>query len=89
MYILYNYYWTNSYISSMFFHVLDVNVIIIQVTTFWNRQKMLCDHYARVFEHEEFRHPIGYKEYNWMADQYSGGCYAGVMGPKALTSCGR
>ena len=32
---------------------------------------------------------MGYVEYNWMADQYSGGCYTGVAAPGTLSTFGK
>ncbi|XP_053403763.1 amine oxidase [flavin-containing] B-like [Mercenaria mercenaria] len=58
-------------------------------TTPEDRKQALCAHFAWVFDCDDFLHPIGYREYNWMADQYSGGCYTSVMPPKVLTQYGR
>jgi monoamine oxidase len=33
-------------------------------------------------------HPTGFIEKNWSDDPWSGGCYAGVMGPGVMTDCG-
>lgn len=53
------------------------------------RKEALCKHYAKAFKCDKFLKPIGYIEYNWMADQYSGGCYAANMPPGTLTSYGK
>jgi monoamine oxidase len=37
---------------------------------------------------EEAAHPIAYEENDWTADQWSRGCYAGVMAPGTLTNYG-
>ncbi|KAH3812755.1 amine oxidase [flavin-containing] B-like [Dreissena polymorpha] len=50
------------------------------------RKEALCALYTRVFACEDFLHPVGYREYNWMDDQYSGGCYTSVLPPTVLTS---
>ncbi|WAR27637.1 AOFA-like protein [Mya arenaria] len=50
------------------------------------RKESLCAYYARVFDCEEFLHPVGYMEKNWMEDQYSGGCYCAVLPPGVLTT---
>lgn len=53
------------------------------------RKQALCEHYAWVFNSDEFLHPIGYREYNWMEDPYSGGCYTSVLPPNVLTRYAR
>ncbi|XP_064624623.1 amine oxidase [flavin-containing] B-like [Lineus longissimus] len=52
------------------------------------RKRRLTDHYVKMFKTEEMRHPVGYEELNWMEEEYSGGCYVGVMPPGVLTSFG-
>ncbi|XP_060570840.1 amine oxidase [flavin-containing] B-like, partial [Ruditapes philippinarum] len=52
------------------------------------RKEALCAHYAWVFGTDDFLHPVDYREYNWMADQYSGGCYSSVMPPNVITKYG-
>jgi len=54
-----------------------------------SRKESLCAHYARVFDCEDFLHPIGYLEKNWMEETWSGGCYTAVMPPNTLTTYGR
>jgi monoamine oxidase len=41
-----------------------------------------------MFKMEVMRHPVGYEEMNWMEEEYSGGCFAGVMAPGVLTTFG-
>ncbi|XP_077563908.1 amine oxidase [flavin-containing]-like [Haemaphysalis longicornis] len=55
------------------------------MTTDERKQKMV-DSLARAFCTDEALNPIHYEEFNWSADQYSGGCYTCVMPPGALTS---
>ncbi|XP_077867136.1 amine oxidase [flavin-containing]-like, partial [Saccoglossus kowalevskii] len=33
--------------------------------------------------------PINYMDNNWLAEEYSGGCYVGLMPPGVLTQFGR
>ena len=34
------------------------------------------------------RHPVQFAEKNWCQDEHSGGCFAGILGPQALTKFG-
>jgi monoamine oxidase len=49
------------------------------------RQAALARHYAAVFGTDAALSPVGYKEKNWAAEPYVGGCYVGVPAPGALT----
>ncbi|XP_066267397.1 amine oxidase [flavin-containing] B-like isoform X3 [Branchiostoma lanceolatum] len=53
------------------------------------RKQAVCKHYAEVFQCPEFLHPVNYVEQNWMAETFSGGCYAATLGPGVMTSFGR
>ena len=50
------------------------------------RCQLVAKQYARVFDMDDFRFPVHYEEYNWMGDQYSGGCYTSNYGPGVMTS---
>jgi monoamine oxidase len=50
------------------------------------RQAVLAE-LARFFG-PQAAHPTGFIEKNWSEDPYSGGCYAGVMGPGVMTDFG-
>jgi monoamine oxidase len=50
------------------------------------RQAVLAE-FARFFG-PQAAHPTGFIEKNWGDDPWSGGCYAGVMGPGVMTDCG-
>ncbi|XP_023241806.1 amine oxidase [flavin-containing] B-like [Centruroides sculpturatus] len=47
-------------------------------------RKCLCN----VFGLEEFLKPIHYEEYNWMSEQFSGGCFTAMFPPGFLTRYG-
>lgn len=53
------------------------------------RKDAICQHYAQAFKCEQFLKPIGYLEKNWMAEEFSGGCYSSNMPPGVLTTMGR
>lgn len=53
------------------------------------RKDAVCRHYAKIFKCDKFLSPVGYVEYNWMADPYSGGCYTGVAAPGILSTFGK
>jgi monoamine oxidase len=50
------------------------------------RQAVLAE-LARFFG-PQAAHPTGFIDKNWSEDPYSGGCYAGVMGPGVMTDFG-
>jgi monoamine oxidase len=50
------------------------------------RQAVLAE-FARFFG-PQAAHPTDFVEKNWSEDPWSGGCYAGVMGPGVMTDCG-
>jgi monoamine oxidase len=50
------------------------------------RQAVLAE-FVRFFG-PQAAHPTGFLEKNWGDDPWSGGCYAGVMGPGVMTDCG-
>jgi len=52
------------------------------------RKNALAEHYARMFDCSELRHPVNYIEKNWAEEQYSGGCYFTRYPPGVLTSLG-
>ncbi|XP_070574719.1 amine oxidase [flavin-containing] B-like [Ptychodera flava] len=52
------------------------------------RKRRLCDLYADLFESNEALNPVNYIEHNWLTEEYSGGCYVGVMPPGVLTQFG-
>ncbi len=49
----------------------------------------MSQQYARLFRCDEALKPTLYLEKNWTAEEFSGGCYVGVMPPKVLTELGR
>ncbi|XP_038050318.1 amine oxidase [flavin-containing] B-like isoform X4 [Patiria miniata] len=54
------------------------------------RRDRLCKAYFNAFNGaEEALHPVNYVEKNWMAEQYSGGCYTATYGPGVLTQLGK
>ncbi|XP_015780381.1 PREDICTED: amine oxidase [flavin-containing] A-like [Acropora digitifera] len=53
------------------------------------RQKLVCQQYAKVFDSKEALEPVLYLEKNWMADEFAGGCYVGTFPPGVLTSYGK
>eukprot|EP01125_Pyxidicula_operculata_P019873 TRINITY_DN722_c0_g1_i1.p1 TRINITY_DN722_c0_g1~~TRINITY_DN722_c0_g1_i1.p1 ORF type:complete len:514 (+),score=76.86 TRINITY_DN722_c0_g1_i1:799-2340(+) len=71
-----------------------VGFIIGKYATEWgsisveDRKKAVIDQLASMFQDEEARNFLAYAEYDWRADEYSGGCYVGVMAPGALTRYG-
>ena len=42
------------------------------------RGEAVSQQYARVFRNDEALKPTLYLEKNWMAEEFSGGCYVGV-----------
>ncbi|XP_006825916.2 amine oxidase [flavin-containing] B-like [Saccoglossus kowalevskii] len=62
-----------------------------RIMTTWTkekRKKRLAEFYAEIFESDEANHPIEYIDNDWLSEEYSGGCYVGVMPPGVLTSFG-
>lgn len=53
------------------------------------RQKRVCEQYGRIYDAREALEPLLYLEKNWMADEFSGGCYVGTFPPGVLTAYGR
>ncbi|RMX58791.1 hypothetical protein pdam_00021878 [Pocillopora damicornis] len=53
------------------------------------RQKLVCEQYARIYDTSEALEPVLYLEKNWMADEFSGGCYVGTFPPGVLTAYGK
>jgi len=53
------------------------------------RQKLVCEQYAKIFDTNEALEPILYLEKNWMADEFAGGCYVGTFPPGVLTTYGK
>ncbi|XP_074632141.1 amine oxidase [flavin-containing] B-like [Acropora palmata] len=53
------------------------------------RQKLVCQQYAKIFDSKEALEPVLYLEKNWMADEFAGGCYVGTFPPGVLTSYGK
>ncbi|XP_077987730.1 amine oxidase [flavin-containing] A-like [Glandiceps talaboti] len=53
------------------------------------RKRVLCEMYAEMFETDEALHPVEYIDYNWMAEEYSGGCYVCALPPGVLTRFGQ
>lgn len=52
------------------------------------RQKTILEEFGRAFG-EEARHPLTYLDHTWIDEEFSRGCYAGVMPTGAWTSLGR
>ncbi|XP_020603468.1 amine oxidase [flavin-containing] B-like [Orbicella faveolata] len=53
------------------------------------RQKRVCEQYAKIYDTKEALKPVLYLEKNWMADEFAGGCYVGTFPPGVLTSYGK
>ena len=49
------------------------------------RKAAIAEQYATVFQCDEARQPIAYYEHNWNADEFSRGCYNGIMPPQAMS----
>eukprot|EP00002_Diphylleia_rotans_P016079 TRINITY_DN3123_c0_g1_i3.p1 TRINITY_DN3123_c0_g1~~TRINITY_DN3123_c0_g1_i3.p1 ORF type:complete len:486 (+),score=109.23 TRINITY_DN3123_c0_g1_i3:65-1522(+) len=56
--------------------------------TYEERKEAVCRQYAKMFGSEEAMKPTRYIEKNWMAEEFSGGCYVGIMPPGFLTRYG-
>lgn len=52
------------------------------------RRAAVIDGLARFFG-DDARAPIAYVEKDWTRDEHSAGCYAGLMPPGVMTTCGR
>lgn len=50
------------------------------------RQKLVTEQYARVFNDARFLTPAHFEEYNWIEDRHAGGCYTSNYGPGVMTS---
>lgn len=53
------------------------------------RKKAIIAQYAREFGASEALSPVYYADKNWLEEEYSRGCYVGVMSPGTLTTCGK
>eukprot|EP01090_Pellita_catalonica_P014096 TRINITY_DN3508_c0_g1_i2.p1 TRINITY_DN3508_c0_g1~~TRINITY_DN3508_c0_g1_i2.p1 ORF type:complete len:414 (-),score=82.35 TRINITY_DN3508_c0_g1_i2:41-1282(-) len=53
------------------------------------RRDRVAKQYARIFGSDEALSPVDYLETNWAAEEYSGGCYLGAMGPGVLSRFGK
>ena len=53
------------------------------------RKQAVIKEYARLFNSEEALHPTNYVDKSWLEEEFSRGCYVGVMAPGTLTSCGK
>ncbi|GAB6033647.1 hypothetical protein CHUAL_013710 [Chamberlinius hualienensis] len=53
------------------------------------RKNLIAKSLAKVFDSEEALHPTHYEDFNWMAEQYSGGCYTTMYPPGCLTQYGK
>ncbi|XP_076305359.1 amine oxidase [flavin-containing]-like [Tachypleus tridentatus] len=53
------------------------------------RKQLVCQSFAKALDTDEALKPVHYEEYNWMAEQYSGGGYTAMFPPGALTMYGR
>jgi monoamine oxidase len=52
-----------------------------------DRRAAVVEHLGRLFGPEATR-PVAYVDHDWSSETYTGGCYAGLMPPKALTELG-
>jgi monoamine oxidase len=52
------------------------------------RRHSILDSFAKFFGHQALE-PILYTDKSWAAEEFSGGCYTGIMGPNTMTSLGR
>ncbi|XP_076353929.1 amine oxidase [flavin-containing] B-like [Tachypleus tridentatus] len=53
------------------------------------RKQLIARSYSKILKSPEALQPIHYEEFNWMGEQYSGGCYTGTCPPGFLTCYGR
>ncbi|XP_073248477.1 amine oxidase [flavin-containing] B-like [Porites lutea] len=53
------------------------------------RQKLVCEQYATIYDTDEALEPVLYLEKNWMADEFAGGCYVGTFPPGVLSNFGK
>ncbi len=53
------------------------------------RKKAVAAEYARLFNSPEALNVSDYHDKNWLEEEFSRGCYVGVMAPGTLTSCGK
>ncbi|ELT94962.1 hypothetical protein CAPTEDRAFT_106886 [Capitella teleta] len=53
------------------------------------RCKATCEYYAKLFGTDEALNPVGYEEFNWMNEEYSGGCYTSTYPPGVMTRFGK
>jgi len=53
------------------------------------RKIMIAKSLSKVFGCPEALEPIHYEEHNWMAEQYSGGCYTAMFPPGCFTMYGQ
>jgi len=52
------------------------------------RKQAIANQYATIFRCPELLSPTNYIEKNWMAEEFSGGCYVGTLQPGILTNFG-
>lgn len=52
------------------------------------RQKIICESFAKAFNCPEALEPVHYEEHNWSAEPYVGGCYTSTLPPGFLTYYG-
>ncbi|RWS27061.1 amine oxidase [flavin-containing] B-like protein [Leptotrombidium deliense] len=53
------------------------------------RKRRICESFSVVFDSEDALTPIHYEEFDWSAEQYSGGGYTGICPPGFLTEFGK
>jgi len=53
------------------------------------RKALICQHISQIFQSKLALHPVNYVEKDWIQEQYSGGCFAGVMPPGTMTQLGK
>jgi hypothetical protein len=53
------------------------------------RKEAILKEYERLFETPEALNAIDFVEKNWLEEEFSRGCFVGLMSPGTMTSCGK
>ncbi|XP_031553382.1 amine oxidase [flavin-containing] B-like isoform X2 [Actinia tenebrosa] len=53
------------------------------------RKQAVCEQHAKVFGCKEALNPVHYVDKDWLGDEYSGGCYVGIMPCGVMTKYGK
>lgn len=65
---------------------ISASLLATKLNTVEERKQAQCEQYAKVFDSEEALHPHHYIDKNWLAEKYSGGCYASILPCGVLTN---